>query len=285
MKPFLYSLLLSSSLLAQMPETDIWLFKVAKKDNKWMCNTPVNLTNRAGYENQPSFSADEKSLFYVASTEPNQTDIMRYDFKSKASVAVTKSPVSEYSPVFIPSQKALSCVVVETDSSQRIWQYGADGVFQKIISEQTDSVGYYTWLSPDTLLYYKLTNPHSLHALQLSTGKDVWLCDNPCRSFRKINNEGGFIYGLKQPASVEFRMYDPMLKESRVYATYPSSGEDFIWHNEWGLLKAEGADILRYNETTHSWEALFSLGTFGIKKITRFVFDKANKQLIIVNTL
>lgn len=285
MKLFLYSLLLSSSLLAQMPETDIWLFKLSKKDNKWVCNTPVNLSNRPGYENQPLFSADEKSLFYVASTETNQTDIIRYDFKNKTSVAVTKSPVSEYSPGLIPGQNVLSCVVVEPDSSQRIWQYDANGVFQKIISEQTDSVGYYTWLSPDTLLYYKLTNPHSLHALQLTTSKDVRICDNPCRSFRKVNKEGTFIYGIKQSAGVEFRMYDPRLKESRVYASHPSLGEDFIWHNEWGLLKAESADILRYSEATHSWEVLFSLGAFGIKKITRFLFDKANKQLVIVNTL
>ena len=82
-----------------------------------------------------------------------------------------------------------------------------------------------------------------------------------------------------------FRVYNPTLRESKLYATYPSVNEDFIWHPELGLIKSENADLLRYNEATKTWDVLFSFSNLGIKKITRFVFDSKNKQLAIVSNL
>jgi hypothetical protein len=72
-----------------------------------------------------------------------------------------------------------SSVVVEKDSAQRVWQFNMDGTFKTIVHEGTDSIGYHTWLNADTLMYYKLTEPHSLRVLDLKTNKDVWICNQP----------------------------------------------------------------------------------------------------------
>lgn len=271
--------------LAQMPETDLWLFSLEKKDRVYQAVNPVNITNRPGYDNQPAFTADGKSILYVSIRDDGQADVYRYDLKSKLHTNLTKSKVSEYSPTVLPDESGFSAVVVEADSAQRIWNMGFDGSFMKFASDATDSVGYHTWLNADTLLYYKLTEPHSLHALHVRTGKDVWLCDHPSRAFRKIDGGSEFLYAIKNGQSLEFRIYKPATKESRVYATYPSANEDFIWHKELGLVKAENADLLRFNEKTGKWETLFSLAGMGIKKITRFAFDARNKRLVIVNNL
>lgn len=84
---------------------------------------------------------------------------------------------------------------------------------------------------------------------------------------------------------MEFRIYNPTLRESKLYCTYESLNEDFIWHPELGLIKAENAQLLRYNETIKSWETLFDFSNLGVKKITRFVFDIKTKQLAIVSNL
>lgn len=269
----------------QVPETDIWLFKIDKKENKYIYSNPLNITHRVGYDNQPTFSLDGKSILYVCIDSSKQADIYQYTISKKQSVNITKSEVSEYSPTILPNGLGFSAVVVEKDSSQRVWKFNLDGTFNSIAHQGTDSVGYHTWLNNDTLMHYKLTNPHSLRVLNLKTNEDAWICDNPCRAFKKIGNTSQVIYAIKDSSSVVFRIYNPALRESKIYTTYPSANEDFIWHSELGLIKSENADLMRYNEQTKSWEILFSFSNLGIKKITRFVFDSKTKQLAIVNNL
>src|ERR1700741_3628981 len=177
MKTLLFSLFLSSSVLAQLPETDIWLFKLEKKEGNYSYASPLNINNRKGYDNQPVFSADDKMIFYVCIDDSKQADIYKYDLKTKQHVNISKTPgVSEYSPTMLANGKGFSTVVVETDSAQRVWQYSLEGKFDKILTPVIDSVGYHTWLGNDSLMYYKLTEPHSLRVADLTTDKDVWIC-------------------------------------------------------------------------------------------------------------
>ena len=284
-KLFLISLFFSITLAAQLPETDIWLFKIEKTEGKYSYTNPLNVTHRAGYDNQPTFSLDGKSILYVLIDSTKQADIYQYSISKKTSSNLTKSQVSEYSPTIIPSGLGFSSVVVEKDSAQRVWQFNMDGTFKTIVHEGTDSIGYHTWLNADTLLYYKLTEPHSLRVLDLKTNKDVWICNHPVRAFKKIGNSSRFIYAIKDSISSQFRIYNPAIRESSLYATYPSVNEDFIWHPELGLIKSEGSDLMNYNDKTNTWEVLFSFKNMGIVKITRFVFDNKTKQLALVSNL
>ena len=284
-RAFIISLFLTNTVLGQLPETDIWLFKIEKKENVYIYKNPLNITHRVGYDNQPTFSLDGKSILYVVIDSTKQADIYQYNIGKKATINLTKSEVSEYSPTILPNRLGFSCVVVEKDSAQRVWQFNLDGKFKSIAHEGTDSVGYHTWLNIDTLLYYKLTNPHSLRVLNVKTNEDHWLCDHPTRAFKKMGNSSNFIYGIKDSTHTEFRIYNSALRESKVYTSYPTANEDFIWHPELGLIKSENADLMRYNEQTSKWELLFSFSNLGIKKITRFVFDSKTKQLAIVSNL
>ena len=284
-KLFLISLFFSITLAAQLPETDIWLFKIEKTEGKYSYTNPLNVTHRAGYDNQPTFSLDGKSILYVLIDSTKQADIYQYSISKKTSSNLTKSQVSEYSPTIIPSGLGFSSVVVEKDSAQRVWQFNMDGTFKTIVHEGTDSIGYHTWLNADTLLYYKLTEPHSLRVLDLKTNNDVWICNHPVRAFKKIRNSSRFIYAIKDSISTQFRIYNTAVRESSLYATYPSVNEDFIWHPELGLIKSEGSDLMNYNDKTNTWEVLFSFKNLGIVKITRFVFDNKTKQLALVSNL
>lgn len=284
MKLLMFNLLMPLMFMAQMPETDVWLFKISKKDGVYSYANGLNITNRNGYDNQPTFSLDGKYVLYVKIDSTNQADVCRYDIAKKTHTNITKSEVSEYSPTFLPNNKGFSCVVVEKDSSQRVWQYNLDGTFAKILFPEIDSIGYHTWLNEDSLLYYKLTEPHSLRVVNGKL-KDNWLADKPTRAFKKMQSAHQFMYGVKQDSVIHYRTYNATLRKSELFATHKSTSEDFIWHSELGLLKSEGAEILRYNEQTKQWDVLFSFSTIGIKKITRFMFDEKNKQLVLVSNL
>lgn len=273
---------LSFIAFSQMPESDIWLFKIkSNKQGQISLYDSLNITKRKGYDNQPSFSKDEKKIYYVSVRDDKQADIYTYDLKSKKQNRLTHSAESEYSPQLSRDGKSLSVVAVEIDSSQKIHHVDAnDGVFLK--KYNFDSVGYYQYLNHDTLIYYKLTDPHSLRMHVLKTGEDKWLCNSPTRGFKTIDRNK-LLYGIKDSAKVDFYIYDFTIQKAKLFTSYPSINEDAYWHNQLGLMKSEGAKILRYVVNKNVWEVYLDLSAFGIKKIARFMFDSQNKYLVLVN--
>lgn len=268
--------------LAQLPETDLWLFKLKKESNQLQLGEGKNITNRKGYDNQPHFSQDNKQILFVSIREDNQSDVYAYDIKKQVSTQITKTKVSEYSPNYTPDGKFISCVVVEADSAQRLWLYHPHGGISKCYEEGIDSIGYYSWLSKDTLLYYKLTDPHSLRMYCKANRNDVWLADHPSRAFKRTLGNV-FLYAIKDTASIQYRKYNTVIKRSDEFAKHNSKSEDFVWNDELGLVKSEGTQLLRYDEKSGGWPLLFDFAPLGIKKITRFAFDNKNKQLVIVD--
>jgi hypothetical protein len=277
-------LLLSLTVKSQLPNTDLWLFKIeTDKLNKSILKEPLNITNREGYDNQPSFSKDGKKIYYVSIREDKQADIYYYDLGNKMTVPLTKSKISEYSPTLTEDGKFITSVAVEADSAQRIHFINAvSGLDEKKF--EMDSVGYYTFLNPDTVIYYKLTQPHSLRYFVKSTNEDKWLANSPIRTFKAINRHT-LIYGLKDSARVNFYTYDFLLQKAHKYAEYFSTNEDINWHPTLGLVKSEDARLLHFDEIKKEWLLVYDLSPFGVKKITRFAFDPKNKYLVIVNNL
>ena len=267
----------------QVPNTELWLFKIETSKSGMTVVKPLNLTKREGYDNQPSFSPDSKKIFYVSVREDKQADIYQYDLKHRKTTAFTKTPISEYSPALTPDHKFITSVVVENDSSQFIHFINPlNGIHETKLD--VDSVGYYTFLSADTVVYYKLTEPHSLRYHVKSSGEDKWLGNNPTRAFKPVSRNT-LIYGLKDTAKITFYSYNFLLRKAEKFAEYPSLNEDFLWHPLLGLIKSEGLQLLAYNSTLKEWKVLFDLSAFGLKKITRFDIDPKTNYLVVADNL
>lgn len=268
---------------AQMPDTDVWLFKLEKNKTELKLTEPKNISNRLGYDNQPKFSKDSKTIYYASVHDDKQADIYCYEISSGKTIQLTKTKESEYSPALSLDGRYLNSVVVEADSAQRIHYINpVTGISEKKLN--IDSVGYFTFLNADTIIYYKLTQPHSLNAYCISTGINSWLANTPTRTFTALNRHT-FIYGIKDSAKVTYYIYDFILQKSEKYANYPSTSEDAIWLEQYGLVKSQDNKLLRYDKSKKDWLLLFDLSTYGIKKITRFNFDLKNKYLVIVDNI
>ncbi len=269
---------------AQLPETDIWLFEI---ENVTLPTVKKgrNITARPGYDNQPSFSSDGKRVYYTAVKEDKQADIFAYSISSQKTNQITHTGESEYSPAESPIEPLLSTVTVRKDSSQVIQLLAKPSYTPSAtVLSEVDSVGYYNFLNSDTVLYYKLTEPHSLRFHVMSTGADGYICSSPCRTFKTINRHS-FVYGIKDSTSTSYYIYETLLQRARPLATYQGIHEDMFWHEQWGLLISDGAKVMRYNEKDSAWQLLFDLGSQGIQKITRFCIDKRNKYIALVNNL
>lgn len=276
--------LLCLSLKAQLPETDLWLMKLDSKD-KLKIVEALNITNRAGYDNQPSFSSDGKQIYFTSIHEDKQADIYAYQLKSKKVIQLTRTKESEYSPNESPIKNTVSVVTVLQDSSQviQLLDQKTLTVIPNPISK-FDSVGYYHFLNEDTVLYYKLTDPHSLRFHVISNSADGFLAQHPCRTFRKINRSS-FMFGIKDSLTTNYYLYQIPLQKADLYASIKSVNEDMIWHPTYGLLVSDGPRILQYDKNKSSWNVLYDLSDKGIKKITRFCFDPKTNYLVVVNNL
>jgi hypothetical protein len=277
-------LLVCFLLQAQLPETEIFLAKIEIKNNLLKIQKAENVTNHNGYDNQPFFTPDGKTLLYSAQTDADQRiHLFALNLKSKKSAQLTHTNTSEYSPMLSPQGNAVSAVVVEEDSTQRIWLYDAkNGERKSCLTEAIDSIGYYCWLGRDSLAYYKLTDPHSLRALDLKSGTDNWLCDHPTRSFRRIDART-LLYVINEEKQNLVMLYDIRVKKATVFATDLPANQDYTWLAGLGLLKSEGSKIFRYSPETKVWVELADFASAGIKKITRFAFSTNQKLLALVS--
>lgn len=291
---FIPLLVFTATLLkAQMPESDIWLYEIKKTPTGIILHKGMNITNRPGYDNQPHFSPDNKLLYFVSVREDKQADIYNYNIGNKKTVQLTHTPESEYSPTVTPDKKSLACVVVLTDSSQIVLPldiktgYAASYPDHKTRFEDKqisafDSVGYFSFLNADTVLYYKLSNPHSLHARSISKGTDVVIAENITRAFKPAL-KNNFFYVVKEDKKNTVRMYDVRLKKSEEYAAAKTENEDFSWDKTLGLIKSDGSKLMRYNPEIKTWVELGDFSAAGISKITRFAISPNGRFLALVS--
>src|SRR6185436_12878280 len=65
------------------PSSDIFLADVTQRGGQLVVGKPVNITNRDGYDNQPSFLPDGKGLLFTSIRENIQADIYRYELATQ----------------------------------------------------------------------------------------------------------------------------------------------------------------------------------------------------------
>ena len=271
------------SAFAQIPETDIFVADIEIKNNLVKVEKVQKINHTKAYNNQPFFTPDNKNILFSSETNgKDKIHICRYDIKGKKIKKLTATQTSEYSPGLAPDG-SLSSVVVEEDSTQRIWLFDVNtGAKKACVHTGTDSVGYYAWLGKDSILYYKLTNPHSLRVLNLKTGEDNWLCDHPMRSFKKID-AATFFYVIHEEKHNLIYFFDIRTQKATLYANDKPQNMDYVWQPDLGLVKSEQSRIYRYSVETKVWAEVADFSSFGIKEITRFAFSADKKRIAVVS--
>src|SRR5690242_2776871 len=71
------------------PGTDIFLAPLSVAGTKVTVGATANITARAGYDNQPSFTPDGRTILFTSVRADGQSDIYRYDLGSKRTSQVT----------------------------------------------------------------------------------------------------------------------------------------------------------------------------------------------------
>jgi hypothetical protein len=133
---------------------------------------PVNITNRDGYDNQPSFLPDGNGLLFTSIRENNQADIYRYELATQKTERVINTSESEYSPTVTPDQKFFSTIRVEADRTQRLWKFPLQGGEPSLVLQKHQALSAITFgLMPTRWCLFVLGQPNSLQLVDVKTEK------------------------------------------------------------------------------------------------------------------
>ncbi len=276
---------LGISLFAQStpPSTDIHVFELKEKKGKITISKGKNITNRTGYDNQPSFFNNDYIL-YTASQATGQTDIMIYDLYEEDARNLTNSKDSEYSATPIPGYNSFAVVRVEEDNSQRLWMYQMDGkTAPKLIFEKIQPVGYFAIVDQDVLMFV-LGQPATLVLANMNVVDDDIITSNIARTIRAIPGTKEFTFERREEDGSNFiyRLERTKNEFSKVVKK-PANSVDWTITQEGTYITSVGSKLLAFNPKQHSdWQEITDLGSVGAKGITRLAVSQKNDKLAIV---
>jgi Tol biopolymer transport system component len=269
--------------------TEVWMFKYYYEAGTYKILSGFNVSNHEGYDSQPSFSENGSYMLWTSERDSGQTEIYRYDLTGKSSTRLTQTGVSEYSPTYMEGGRFISAVVVEPDSTQRLWKYNKVSMKSEVIFPKITGVGYHTWMDNETIFMFQLTTPFSLimcdtrSQVSRTIATDIGRCMNTYKTNKRkillyvqIDAEGKkWIKAIDingQPAT-EFTPI-PCLEGS----------EDYGVDKRGLLMMASGSKLYSWKVGTDTtWQLAADLTSYNVNSVSRIAFSPDGSHIAVVN--
>jgi dipeptidyl aminopeptidase/acylaminoacyl peptidase len=271
----------AASLAAQAPPgTDIFVMPLTPSGSGLRVGPAVNITARAGYDNQPFFAPDGKSLYFT-SQRGGQTDIYRYDLAAGTTTQITRTPENEYSPTIMPDGKHFSVI---RDSLQFLWSFTLDGTpAAKPLLDSIRPIGYHTWLNADTVFVFVLGTPATLRRAELAHGTAAVMASDIGRALLKVPGRRAISYAQRDSTGFWVRVIDPVTGQGESLVRLPEGNEFFTWTSEGSLLSASGNRLMRWRPGEKEWSEIARFGEPGLQQISRLALSPSGDRLALVS--
>lgn len=267
-----------SNLLPAQLNTDIYLcdFKLDKAGIN--CTQPENITARAGYDNQPSFS-NKGNVIYYSANYTGTNDIYSYDIAAKKTFVITNTPAtSEFSPMQTPEGNSIMCVFIERDSvTQRLWKIMLKNRKEKLFSKHNDSIGYYWPIETQWTQFNVSTSGTGVRMAQVERDYAVFVLGN-----KEDNNTLRIITPTRKAAKE--RIIDDSvgrcIRQMDHYITYvkkTAKGNYIRFYNQHTRKVEPARFFLGATNEDYCWTGKTLLYTAGTK-IIAVNFDKGHDQ-------
>ena len=279
-------LVLALQAAAPPPATDIYVADLRVLDGRVQVGTPVNVTARPGYDNQPCFLPDGRAFLYTSIREDSQADVYRYDLRTATSVRLTTTRESEYSPTPLPDGTGFSAVRVEADSTQRLWAFDADGRRPRLVLDSIKPVGYHAWGDAHTLALFVLGAPPTLQIADARAPERPGevIARDIGRSLQRVPGRNAVAFLQRDSVAgawikevdVHTRVVTPLVQALE--------GADFFtWTPDRILLMARGTKLYQWNPRRGGeWEEATDFGAAGLTNVSRLAVSSRGDRLAIV---
>ncbi len=265
------------------PGTDIFLADLDLTSSPPTVGPPRNLTDRAGYDNQPHFEPEGGGLLYTSQRD-EQTDIFRVDLSSGTHTQITATPESEYSPnVVWPNHDEMSVVRVESDGSQRLWAFQRDGTAPRLILPDVAPVGYHSWNRYGSLILFILGEPPTVQLANLYDDTTRTIAQDVGRSLQARHDPDFFSFLHRDGDRWQIRLVDPSNGAIFELVEALPGSEDLAWTPDGRLLMAAGSQLfIRDPFKDDDWVLAADLSAVRITSITRLAVSPSGDQLALV---
>lgn len=268
------------------PATDIYVADLRVANGRVTVGTPVNVTARPGYDNQPFFLPDGRSFFYTSVREDAQADIYRYDLGRRTSTRVTATPESEYSPTPLPDGNGFSVVRVEADSTQRLWAFDADGARPRLVLDSIKPVGYQAWGDDHTLLLFVLGTPATLRLADARSpgAPGTTLARDIGRSLQRIPGRTAVSFVQRDSINgASLAAVDIGTQRVTQLTKTPAGADFFVWTPDGIVLTASGTTLYQWNSRSGgAWEKVADFAAAGLSNVTRLAISPRGDRLALV---
>lgn len=265
--------------------SDIYLAPLSGAGSTLRIGDPTRVTDRDGYDNQPSFTPDGTTLLYTSIDSAGQADIFRYSIADRTSTRLTRTaPESEYSAGVMADGAHFSVVRVEADSTQRLWSFDlASGDDARLVLPGVKPVGYYAWADDRTLVLYVLGDPATLRVVDTAARDSGRIAARDIgRSIQKVPGRRAvsFIqHGGDSTSTVEVLDLDEGVIRPLV-ATLPG-GDFHAWTPDGTLLMASGSTVYAWRPGATAWRSVANLGP-DVVGITRIAVAPDGRSVALV---
>lgn len=264
---------------AQMA-TEILVFDLTYNKGNYDIKNPINISNNAGYDNQPFFINEDEILF--SSNNNGQTDIVKYSLKTQQKEWIINTSASEYSPTLTPKNDAISYIKLEENGTQLLWIVNLQNHKESILINDL-KIGYHTWFDKNTLISFVLGTPNSLQISDIKNQTHQIVATQIGRSLHKIPHQKLICYVNKSADVWTVNSLNPKTGTTQLITEIPFQTEDLTW-------TPEGAILLTYKDTIFSfdfngnktWIEINSIKEFNLSGITRIAVSPNGKKIALV---
>ena len=262
------------------PSTDVYLVPLSAGPLPGV-GAPLNVTHRDGYDNQPAFALDSRSLLFTSTREDAQSDIYRYDFSTGLSAPVQKTKESEYSAFPLAGDAGVTVIRVEADSTQRLWRMPNSGS-PTVMFPSVKPVGYFAQADDSTWALFVLGSPATLQIAHTNREGTETVARNIGRSLHKIPGSTRVSYVQKGADGWFVMSFDPATKRiDTLVATVSKTSEDVVWADSATLLSASGSKLFAWKKGTTAWTEIGDFGYASLESITRLAISRNGQWLAI----
>ncbi|WP_298311755.1 nuclear transport factor 2 family protein [uncultured Aquimarina sp.] len=277
--------LLNVFILSAQSDTEIYLFDLSINENVLELKNQRNISNNDGYDNQPSFYNDNIILF--AATRNRQTDIAEYNIRDNKVNWISETlQGSEYSPIKVPNQKAISAIRLDTTGKQLLYQYDyKTGKSEELIKDLV--IGYHTWFSKDILVSSVLEEGGlSLVVSNLKDNTNKTVQKKIGRSLHKIPNSQLISYISKESEKWEIKSLNPITGETKKIINIIPEAEDMCWLINGTILMPKDNIIYKFNpKTDTNWSIFHTFLNKEISNISRIAANEIGTMLTLVSDI
>jgi hypothetical protein len=264
--------------------SEILLFDLSIKNDKLVLSNPKNITNHVGYDNQPSFHADQPLIFYSSFNPDGRSDIKSYDYEKGETRSFTQTTEREYSPTLTPDKHFVSCIIQRDDGAQNLGKYPVGGGQPTVLIDNL-IVGYHAWIDQERLLLFVLGEPQTLHLYNVKTKEDKVIAEKIGRSLHKIPNQNAvsFVHKISDSEWIIKRLDAATSEITTIAKTLPGR-EDLCWTPQGRIIMSDGTRIYSIDPLNEKeWsEVSIKSGSELLTGVTRLSLNSKGNRLAVV---